>query len=265
MRALLKARASLDGEDTVTWFAGNIYAWMPDGEHHHVFGLEGYNVARVVEADGGYDLLTREAVFYLDPLSREILDRWTNPFTGNDVPVVHIWNDPVNQLLRVDGPRGPFRLPVMRMGDDVFMNMDVLLAYPSPLPRAEFPDHSQADLYHAAELFQFFCKAADFDDADRVSIPAQVSWTRIAPWVPFMGMGDRPGNLVYHCRGTKLAGGYADLPAAIREHVEANKPEFAAAPREISGPNETSWTYFRKLVASGEFDAGLASAARSGS
>src|SRR5207249_5778164 len=111
MNAFVKTRASLDGSDVVTRFAGEVFAWMPGGKSAHLFGIDGYNVARAVEVDGGFDLLTREAVFYLDPRSREVLRKWENPFTEEAVEVVHIWNDPVNQRWRLDGPRGPWRVP----------------------------------------------------------------------------------------------------------------------------------------------------------
>lgn len=251
MRAFLKARASLDGEDTVNWFTGNVHAWMPGGQHRHLFGFEGYNVARAVLVEGGYDFLTREAVFCLDPDSGEILERWTNPFTEAEVEVVHVWNDPVNQQFRLDGPQGPWHVPVSGIGDELYFNVDIFLAYPSPLPRSQFSDNSQDDLYQAVELFQFFCKRADIENPSLLSAPAQISWTRIAPWLPFMGMGDRPGQLVYHGRGSKLAGGYRDLPEWIRSHVESNNPEYSSAPTEFSQPNETSWTYFRRLAEGG--------------
>lgn len=247
LRAFLKARASLDGTDAVTWFTGNVHAWMPAGAFRHLFGFEGFNVARAVEVEGGYDFLSREAVFYLDPQTREILEKWTNPFTEQEVDVIHVWNDPVNQQFRLEGPRGPWHVPVSGLGDDLFFNIDVFLAYPSPLPRSQFPENSQDDLYQAAELFQFFCKRSEVEDPGKVSVPCSISWTRLAPWLPFMAMGDRPGQLVYHCRGSKLTGGYPDLPHWIRSYVEEHHPHFAEAPREFTQPNETSWTYFRKL------------------
>ena len=248
LRGFLKARASLDGEDTVTWFTGNVHAWIPGGKHTHLFGFEGYNVSRVAEADGGYDLLTREAVFYLDPETRQILEKWKNPFIDDEVGVTHVWNDPVNQPLRLDGPRGPFHVPVTGIGDDVFFNLDIFLAYPSPLPRAQFPENSQGDLYQAVELFQFYAKRSEIENESVLSAEAKVSWTRIAPWLPWMRMGDRPGQLVYHCRGSKLPGGYQDLPEWIKAYVESNDAKFASAPREFTQPNETSWTYFRKQL-----------------
>jgi len=66
--------------------------------------------------------------------------------------------------------------------------------------------------------------------------------------VPFMAMGDRAGQLVYHCQGAKLADGFEALPAWLRTRVLEHDPAFAIAPREFTQPNETSWTYFRKLA-----------------
>lgn len=245
LRALIKARASLDPVDTVTWFAGDVHAWEPGGKHTHVFGFEGYNAARAIAVEGGYDLLTREAAFYLDPRTRTPLERWSNPWTGEDVEVVQVWNDPVNMRFREQNPWGPFRVPSFTAGDDVLFKMDVFLAYPSALPRAEFPDNSQDDLYQAVEMFGFACARADLDDDAVRSARTRISWTRIAPWLPFMRMADRPGQLVYHCEGVKLAG-YGALPSWIRERVEAADPVFATAPETWSEPNETSWTHFRK-------------------
>lgn len=243
----MRIRAATDGSDVAVWFAGEIHAWLPGEPARHLFGFEGVNVARAVAADGGWDLLSREAVYYLDPETREVLDAWKNPFTNEDVEVVHVQNDPVNFPLRDDGPRGPFRVATTDLGDRVAYTSDVYLTYPSPLPRAEYPQHSQSDLYQAAELFQYVC-AKQALASGAASVPADVSWTRIAPWVPFMAMADRPGHLVYHCMGTKLPGGAADLPARIRDHIERTAPQFLTAPREVTGPNETSWTHFKRLL-----------------
>ena len=255
LRTFARVRASDDGSNAVVWFGGEVYAWLPGAPATHVFGFEGYNVARMVETDGGFDLLSKEAVFYLDPQTRDVLRRWQNPWTEREVEVVHVWNDPVNFEFRFDGPRGPWQLPWTDLGDVIAFTSDIFLAYPSPLKRAEYPEHSQSDLYEAAELFQYFVQR-DALAGDAPSVPAQVSWTRIAPWVPFMGMGDRAGQLVYHCQGRKLPGGYDELPAWIRDEVEQQAPGYRTAPTEIDGPNSTSWTHFKQLVEQGELEVG---------
>ncbi|MFE3454212.1 DUF1838 family protein [Nonomuraea sp. NPDC059194] len=239
MMDLVRIRADLSGAQVTVWWTGDVYAWLPGDGPHHLFGFEGVNVSRAVPADGGYRLLSREAAFYLDPVTREILDGWDNRYTGEKVDVLHVWNDPVNQYW----PRG-LEPSTTRIGTDVVVNADVLLAYPSPLPVADYPDNSGDDTYRAMELFQFFARATDVDDPDMANVPCTLSWTRVAPWLPWMRMADRPGALVYHCRGAKLAD-WAAVPERTREFIAAHGPRFAEAPEAWSAPNETSWTSFR--------------------
>lgn len=246
LRDLIRVRASTEPVDVVTWFAGDVYPWIPgEAARGPVFGLEGFNVARAIEVEGGFDLLTREAVFYLDPRTRQIIDVWENPWTSSKVDVIHIWNDPVNQRLREQMPWGPFRVPTFEAGGEVTMKLDVFLAYPNPLPPSEYPEESGNEVYQAAELFGFTTTRAALD-SDEPCLPAHVSWTRIAPWLPFMRMAGQPGHLVYHAEGTKLDG-YKDLRADIRERVERDGARFSSAPTEFTEPNETSWTYYRRL------------------
>ncbi|MEU8803834.1 DUF1838 family protein [Spirillospora sp. NPDC048819] len=242
---LVRVRASRGGDETVIWWTGDVYAWLPGDGPHHLFGFEGVNVGRAVPVDGGVELLTREAACYLDPVSREIIDSWDNRYTGERVDVDHVWNDPVDFRWLAEGPRGPFRFPRTRVGGDVVFNSDVLLAYPSPLPVADYPDNSGDDVYRAMELFQFFTRAADLDDPALDSVPCSLSWTRMAPWLPWMRMAGRPGALLYHCRGGKAAG-WPGVPGRPRRFVEERGPRFRHAPTEWSPSSESSWTAFKK-------------------
>lgn len=242
---LVRTRARRGGGEAVVWWTGDVYAWLPGDGPHHLFGFDGVNVARAVAVDGGIELLSREAARYLDPVSREVADGWDNRYTGEHVEVEHVWNDPVDFRWLADGPRGPFRLPRTRIGGDVVFNTDVLLAYPSPLPVADHPANSGDDVYRAMELFQYFTRAADLDDPALGSVPCTLSWVRVAPWLPWMRMADRPGALVYHCRGAKVAY-WSEVPGGLRRFVEERRPEFRHAPTEWSPFSETSWTAFKK-------------------
>lgn len=246
LTALAKTRANLDGSDAVVWWCGDVYSWAPGEANKHLFGFEGLNVAKLTPIEGGYEMLSREAAFYLDPRSREILEKWDNPVTEESVDVLHIWNDPVNQKWLVEGPRGPFRIPMTVLGDKICFNMDVPLAYPSPLPVAEWPDNSADDIYRALELFQFFAPLSEVQDESLTSASHELSWVRMSPWLPWMRMGQRPGGLLFHTRGYKM-NSYAELPERTRAYIDSTKPEYATAPDAWSEPNETSWTYFRRM------------------
>lgn len=243
LTALARVRADTSGAPSTVWWCGDVYQNAPGAAYEHLFGFEGINVSRLVEIDGGFQLLSREAAFYLDPRSREILEEWDNPVTGERVGVSHVWNDPVNQQWLEQQPWGPFRVPTTDLGDRVCLNMDIPLAYPSPLPVAEFPENSADDTYRALELFQFFAAKADLADPSLTSVPCDLSWSRVSPWLPWMRMGSRPGGLVFHTRGVKLAHG--DVPERLRSYVAAHRPEYAKPPTSWTAPNETSWTHFK--------------------
>jgi Protein of unknown function (DUF1838) len=245
IEAFVKVRASLDPVDVVTWFSGNIYGYVPGEGHKHLFTFEGHNIGRTERVEGGFRFLSREAVFYKDAVTGEILEQWTNPYTGETDDVLHVWNDPVNGAFVLDGPRGKWSLAPEISGDAVNFATDVFLMYPNPLKPAEYPREVSSDVYQGAELFRFIASKADIED-DSASAPCHISWVRMAPYVPWMLMGDRPGNMVYHTGGRKLMGGYAELPVHLRAYIEANRPEYAFAPREVVTPNETSWTLYAK-------------------
>ncbi|UWZ40365.1 DUF1838 family protein [Dactylosporangium roseum] len=247
LQALAKTRAAIDGREVTVWWSGDVYAWGPEQPYLRLFGFEGFNVARLVRVAGGYEMLAREAAFYLDPRDREILTAWHNPFTGETVDVLHVWNDPVNQRWLLDGPRGPFQVSITPLGDQVCFNLDIPLAYPSPLPVAAYPDSSADDTYRALELFHFYAPAEVLTDEHSASFPHVLSWARMSPWLPWMRMGSRPGGLAFHCRGMKLDR-YTDMPHRTQAYVAAHAPHYATAPESWTEPNETSWTYFRKLA-----------------
>jgi hypothetical protein len=252
--AFMRTRGDTSGSEVVYHWTGKIYSFVPGEARKELFGFEGFSIARTVSVEGGYQLLTREAAFFLEPRSGEILSQWRNPFTGKDVEVVHIWNDPVNQEFVFNEEEIRFIskiLPSETLGDELVFYMDIFPFYDSPLPRRDYSAFSQHDKYQAAEFFQFFVDLDALNDPQRTSVPASISWTRISPWMPFMRMGNKPGNLVFQCRGRKLEGGFEALPVDIRDYVMANNPQFASAPTEFTEPNETSWTYFRKLVQQG--------------
>lgn len=250
LTAFAKVRGSLvDNEEVLYYATGTIYGFVNGERDKPLLGFEMYNIARLKNTgENSYELLTREVGLYKDLKTGEILDKWTNPYTEEEVDVLHVWNDPVNQKFVLEGKYGKWGVNHTKLGEDkICMNADVFLIYPSPLKVADYPDNSQADMYEAAELFQFFFSEKDINNPDLKNVPAEISWTRIGPWLPWMKMGQTPGNMVYQCSGYKLnESDYDTMPAAFRKYIMDNKPEYRHAPEEYTAPNETSWTYFKK-------------------
>ena len=247
MDAYIKLRASLDvKEEPVFYATGAVYGYDPEKPWKHLFDFEMYNIARVEKMgnDSGWRLITREMLVYKDIKTGEILKKWKNPWTGEEVDVTPVWNDPVNQTFLYRS----FLVPFERLGNGrICLYNDVTLSYPSPLIKAEYPDNSRSDVYQGAEMFNFFMNEADLQNKKLKTINADISWTRFSDFLPWMKMGARPGNLLYQSRGYKVKRGWDGLPSNLKDFVLANNPEYQHAPETFVKPNMTSWKYFKKL------------------
>jgi hypothetical protein len=226
---------------------------VPGERDRHLFDIEGMNVRHCVTVNDpargvGWRLISRELMLYLDPVTRQPLRRWKNPWTGQEVDVYHVANDPVNSRpgFQTDAQGKASTLKVRVENGRVFYPSEVPLFYENPLggPYQTFVGNQ----YHAMEIFDFFDDAASlFDRRTRQSYPG-VAWVRLAPWLPFMEMGSRPGYMVANAMGQKLRGGFDQLPAVLKDEIAANFPAYRTPPPlDDARPNETSWTYFRKL------------------
>ncbi|GAB4420054.1 MAG: DUF1838 domain-containing protein [Bacteroidia bacterium] len=244
--ALLKLRGATDGAETVFYWEGQVYAQVPDEAPLHLFRYKGYSIGRFEVADTGFQWLSREVGLYCDPQTGEVLRRWYNPWLRDSVDVVQVWNDPVN----FRGTLGTYQLRpfVEAPGGTVLLGGDAILFYPSPLPASRYPQYARSDNYHAAEFTTLTCRRADLDDPQQSSVPATLSWSRSGEFLPWMKMGQRPGQLYLHCQGYKVPGGFAGLPEAVQRYVTAQQPAFAHAPDTYSEPNATPWTYFRQKL-----------------
>ena len=251
MKAFVKVRGSLtDNEEVIYYANGKIYGFTPGERDKPLLGFEMYNIGKTRKTgDNSYELLTNEVLLYTDLKTGEVLKTFSNPYTEKDVEVFHVWNSPVNQKFQLEGKYGPWGVNHNKYGkDQICMNADVFLAYPSPLKVQDYPESSQSDLYEAAELFQFFFSEDQINDPNINSVDCTISWTRIGPWLPWLKMGQRAGNMVYQGAGYKLLEkDYDTMPAILRDYVMKTKPVYRHAPTEFTSPNETSWTYYKKM------------------
>lgn len=269
--AFMKIRSSIKGlenensaEESTYYWEGSIYSFIDGERSKKIMGMKGFSMSRWIKTDSSRQLLTREVALYTDPKTGRILEKLKNPLLGENsdsVDVIHVWNDPVNQkfpyIIKENYEQNPsestvYGIPYTQLGEDVVcFYADIFLTYPSLITRKEFPQNVQSDLYQGAELFQFFVRKSDLENTMLTDIPATISWTRIGQWLPFMNMGNKEGNLVYQCRGYKVLEGFEGLPQDVKEYVRTKQPIFQHAPTEYSQPNETSWSYFKKIKGKG--------------
>jgi hypothetical protein len=239
------ACSTVDGEAALYWWHGEVFSRRQGEADKHLFNVQGMNIRACQSApEGGFNLVSRELLFYTDPATGAVLKTWTNPWTGQSVEVLHVANDPVNGKYRPNGRDGkPYVWNGTISGAQWWQTTTVPLFYPNPLAGAYQNEIGGA--YHATEMFNFFGETSSL--LDRKSTKAEkvsVGWVRISDWLPWMMMGGRDGALYFHTAGRRLAG-LEELPEVLRTEIKKNYPEYAAPPpADDARPNMTSWKYY---------------------
>lgn len=255
VKIMRKLQTSLkDDEDVIYWWEGNVYSRVPGEKDRLLFSYQAMNVRRSAtvtdpEKGYGYRMVSRELLFYQDPQTKEILRTWKNPWTGKEVEVVHVANDPVNSrpIFANANSATPYKLPGT-IKDDMFLaTFEVPLFYTNPLA-GDYQEYV-GGTYQAMEIFNFACNTDDLLDANKnTAEKAIVAWNRVSKWLPWMEMGDRAGQLIFSGLGKKLKS-WDDLPQIMKQEIKANYPIFVTAPpTNDERPNETSWTVFKKYI-----------------
>lgn len=254
--AFRKVQCSMkDGEPVVYHWSGEVFSRVEGEPDRKLFDLQGMNVRQCVTVTDpvrgtGVRQVSRELMFYLDPKTGQILRRWDNPWTGKAVDVVHVANDPVNMrapMFPIGADGKPVTFEGRIQNGRVFLPAVIPLWYTNPMGG----DYQQyvGNQYHSMEIFDFVVDEADLTDATKNRANPSIAWVRMSPWLPWMEMTGRDGVLVFNAVGQTLPDGIAGLPKVVRDEIAANYPAYTAPPPgDDKRPNETSWTYFKKLT-----------------
>ena len=246
----VKTRSSLDpNPPTFLVWTGGIYAYVPGEKRHKLFKMLGMSVSRCIpKEEGSWSFTSRELTYYLHPETGEILRQWENPWTGELLTVMHVANNPVQGTFK-----GKF--PAQVDGDKTTFVFDLFSTYPNPLAEdPKFAAYSPYPIYQAAELFKLIVPTEELLNPEVLSVSElQLCWDRIGPWVPWMKMGDRPGQLIYSAYGSKVSG-FEQLPQLLQAEINTRVPLYKNAPKSFLDVEDiTSWLYFKN-----NFDAYLA-------
>jgi hypothetical protein len=256
--AWVKLAASLEsGRECCGYYKGKIVAAIGNDEPNvPLFGYEGFGMSRVTRLpDGRYENLHREVSYYTDLKTGHILEEWHNPFLRQAVQVYPVHNDPVNSYYATTfrqtfGEKGkeqtvewPFVLPWIVIGDKAVASFEVHTRWPSPLGKDKWPREYGGPWYKTSEMFQVHTSLAALNDPKLTKAPMSGAWTKEAPWIPWMLMGERPGRLFYVTSVFALEG-TQQLPAGIRDYTEKRFPQHLHAPEKWTEPNVTTFETF---------------------
>jgi hypothetical protein len=258
VQALRRIECSLqDGQPAVFGWNGYVYSRVPGEPDRQLFAVDGMNIRQcgtVNDPDkgAGFRMVSKEILLYRDPTTGEVLEQWENPWTGESVRVLHVANDPVNRpsVFATDHNDQPFSQPFVVNGNHWWLTLTIPLLYNDPLG-GQYQQYVGGK-YHVTEMFNFMGDTDDLakDAGDTVNV--RIGWVRISGWLPWMKMGDRTGDLYFHTAGHKLES-YEQLPDVLKNQIATNYPGYdAPPPLDDKRPNETSWTYFKKVIGNEE-------------
>lgn len=244
-----------DGRPVIHWWRGTMTSRIPGERDRLLFHVQGMNIRQCssffdAKRGPGYRSVSREVLLFLDPITDEVLKRWKNPWTGEEVDVIHVANDPVNMRSPTfaydsDGVPATFRGQFVK--GMVIASNEAPLFYDNPLA-GEYQD-LVGNKYHAMEMLSTFTDAKALLNPGIKTIPsASISWARVSNWLPWMRMRGRVGMIVFTTVGMRVAE-IDDLGEPLRSELRKNYPAYLAPPPlDDDRPNETSWTYIKKIV-----------------
>jgi hypothetical protein len=248
-----------DGKAVYLWSQGSVYGRRPGERDRKLFNFQIWNARacrgfKDPQRGYGYRSVSREIMLYLDPETNALLKTWRNPWTDEVVEVVHTQNDPVNMArvqyaLGEDGKSAKF--------DAHFINGRVLYANEAPLyydnPLGGAYQEYVGGHYHATEMLNVYVYEKDLLDSSVLTLPRwSRSWKRLSSFLPWMRMGDRPGMLIFSAVGQRV-NSIEELNEPIKTALKTTFAKYQTPPPlDDARPNETSWSYFRSIIAPGQ-------------
>jgi hypothetical protein len=227
LRALVRMTASLREEDVPWWYDGTIFGVVPGENPRPLCKFEGMELYWMRQLPAGeYELTGNTVTFFRDVATGRFLDSWTNPYTGAVLPVP--------AATQGGGPGRGFNYSVKGMRftklldklpekplvlDWTFARDMVWLHNETPYPPGLPPPRAQRQT--------MFAPVRDFLGREP-RLPAVFSSTVHMPWLKWMGMGDRPGHVVWHASGAKLDS-VDQLPREYRARAERDFPALLTA------------------------------------
>jgi hypothetical protein len=252
LRIQVKMSCSLvEGTPTLYWWSGRMWARVPGEPNRLLFNVHGMNMRQCrVKQDPVrgfcYRSVSREVMLYLDPVTNEVVRRWKNPWSSEEVDVVHVANDPFNYMIedhfpamsdfgglnKEQPPKIPFILPWYQHGDMAEMEIHVHLAYPSALQPDKWPRESAGPIAQVSEFFAHHIRVEDLQNPKLTSLDYTGTWNRITPWLPWMLMGQAPGMCQYACFMGTTRDLESVLTRPVLDYAHKNYAKYFDAPTE---------------------------------
>lgn len=230
------------------WYRGVAMGFRPGEAGRDLFGVMGMGAGRLIPFNDkpGFTNVRRECGYYFDLKTGEVIDTWVNPYTDEEVEVLHIANPqinaPIEPVLRAaklyDDPveaekaATPYLLDWQVAGDMLFAERHSHLYAKNPLDPKVWVRESAGPMIQITDSQSYVVSLSDMQNAKLTTIHESGKWVHVRPWQPFMLMGNSPGHFMFNCF-TGSASKIEDLPQDIVALVRKRNPDFLNAPTEI--------------------------------
>jgi len=227
---VMQLRGALDDRVTLEWLSGRVYG-VVGAERTPLFTLNAVAFARYRQtAEDVYSGRRVEVVYHGDLDSGEQIERFTNPYTGAEVEIPEQRTPLARFEVGTDGLRLPARMGPMSIATEsqimqplvhdgrIWLRMDTRNTF-------TLPDGKVAS--HYAESTVYTASAAAVADPARLSVDAELSYTNVMSWRPWMGMGGQEGHTLSSAHGEKVES-LEDIPAYMQRFVGTQHPDLAA-------------------------------------
>lgn len=268
---------------------GVFYAVVGERRAMPLFGYVGFGSLQFrILPNGDAEYRGKDATFYTDLRTGEILEDWENPFTTKRVKVYPYINDLVSTTIPARYPaermvtdhyrwqiaignaasrdersvsyRGdkgatgetvPFVLPWRRVGDHYLLSWDWMLEIRNPVTPEGWPESSTGPVINPSEHFVFFTPAAELEDRGRPWATMTAGFFRQTPWLPWMKMGKSgvEGRMFANSHSYKVTGGLDNIPRVVRAKLERERPDMLEKPKDWSQhPVGSTWGYYASVA-----------------
>lgn len=222
IRAHVKMVGSLAREDVVSFYRLNIYADVGEGNFIPLYTMNNLLIDKWTPHENNeFEMLKYEAGFYTPMDSYEPLKRFTNPVTGEELPVINFRLGPVPRRYTPERfyvmAYDPAPLPLEVIGDRVFLATQSIESRPG----FGAPD---APTSYTNSFMTYSSTLADMQNPNLASAPTHAQLQNKNPFAPGLKMGDTPGGTVARGFGTKVSGLDA-LPKGVLEGFQKYIPE----------------------------------------
>ncbi len=208
LRWLRRLRYASGDTPVYWWMVGTKYG-VVEQRMTPLYDMYIATVARCRElADGAFEARSLEFVFNCAiGTEGRLLEQWTNPYTGETIPVNNVPVGPSRLEYSLAGVKLPTELPGSRLdieritGSARVQNGHVWMTDDSGAVVTAIEGGQRPFVVN--DLATYDGLLSDLQDSRKPFVDAAVSFTALTGWQRWMKMGDRPGGLLSRASGRK--------------------------------------------------------------